>query len=217
MTRATLEKVWTVVGSALLYLTLNAWLRTQGFPDALPGLNFKEVECYSTAIFGIALCGPLLLLECYLTARFAGTAADPAWTARTPTAFGVALLPRSRDAHVYRALFLMLFLVVPLAGQIHFLDKFRGGSLYVRGTTTTLASGLALWTTRAKAGQRMGRDFIFGDPATGVTLFPFWEPWLLLAIVVAACVAVGVVFLRVFRGQLPSARARPHRARRGRV
>jgi len=125
--RDNIAQIWTAVGLALLYVTVNALARTawniEGFFPPLAGL-FNQYEPLAASVFGMLLGAPLLFIVLILAARYLLMSRGRKWYTKVPVAFRLSISPNTVEGKLYRFTFLTLFVFFPFIAQLHFLYKF---------------------------------------------------------------------------------------------
>ncbi len=187
----TLTRLWTVMGLLTFYVSYNIYAQTQQWPTLL----WKELsfDTYSVAVPGVLLGGFLLHTTILLTRLYPNPGMRPGLLNRLPLAFGLPLYAQTRLRRHYQTFFLVFFLLVPLAAQVHFYTKMCRGTVFLRGDSADCVeqAGQKEWSA---AGWDHFRKFVppgeaFGDcyrlGSHKVTFFPFWEPVLLLLFEIA--------------------------------
>jgi hypothetical protein len=138
MNARALSKLWTVLGSVLLFYTLNAWLQSQGggllFKVAI--LDEREVP---NAYFSIIICGTLLTVLCLIGSEFARISAGLSRFGRWPVVELEELDFGDRSARVYQVFFLLIFVAVPLGAIVHFWDEMISHGAVFRKDIVVLA------------------------------------------------------------------------------
>ena len=97
MSQSLLNKIWSFLAVVLLYLSLNVWSITQQWQLSLPGNPFKDGKTtpFGVALYGVLLCGPLLIVVCIIVHLYATRSAEKKWQGRFPR-FGDFTLDMSR-------------------------------------------------------------------------------------------------------------------------
>lgn len=210
MNAESLTKLWSAIGASLLYLTLNAWSASQKFPVKLPGLTFEELDPYNAVLPGIFLGAPLLLLLLLVQQAYQRRVREESWVTRMPVAFGLSIdNPKDGIARIYQAIILVLFVAVPVAGQVHFVDKLFRGQALERTSGDPVAQGITHLTNFFPPSVLWTSDYVFADAGKGMTFFPFWEPWLVILLEGSTLVAavLSVRGLLAGAGHRPSKKA----------
>lgn len=185
MSERALVQIWTALGLISLYLSLNAIFRVQGTDFSLVGVNFKDAETYSAAVYGLLVP---LLPYCFLlrvTQLYAKLYPGQTWRSTIPVAFNLEIQPEQKYGRTYQRIFLFLFIVVPEVCRLLFLRKiFLRGAVYERDTGYLVVSGFVEHLTKYFPPSRsiLGNHYIFGHPDNGITYFPFWGSWFLVIV-----------------------------------
>lgn len=122
MSQSLLNKIWSFLAVVLLYLSLHVWSVTQQWQLSLPGNPFEDGKTtpFGVALYGVLLCGPLLIVLCIIVHLYAARSAERKWLDRFPR-FGDFTLDTSRaEAKAFQVIALFLFLLLPLVGVGHF-------------------------------------------------------------------------------------------------
>src|ERR1700677_2953217 len=108
MDQATLAKLWTLIGAALFYFSVNVWSIMQGGNLALPVSLLKEdkVAPYSASIYGLVIGGLLLVTEMLLTRLYAARSGKIDWAERLPIAGALPLDMNRREARWFQRILL---------------------------------------------------------------------------------------------------------------
>ncbi|HEX4955413.1 MAG TPA: caspase family protein [Thermoanaerobaculia bacterium] len=184
-TARSLSRLWSRTGTFTLLFSLALWSATQGGPTQ-QGLS--QIEGESLAVYGLLLGGPCLFLVLHLTGLYAARIQRRGWAARLPVAFLEDLVFTDRNVgRQYQALFLVAFLLVPMAAQIHFLDRVKEATIFEDSTQAgskqvwkdTGLRRLDHWRTYYPAKVIFGDKYRIGSER-GITFFPFWAHWLFL-------------------------------------
>lgn len=188
MDKKTVSKVWNAIALSLLYITLNAWTLTQKTDFGLPLNLFKgfEKQPYATAIFAIFICAPmfwcLLFLQTIFLERYKG---NSFWE-RFPIAFDLEFDFSFKESIYYQRFFFFCFQIIPIGGQIHFIDKFFANNTLL----DKYKNPIGLWDISKIAS---------GCKYDGVDFFPFIEP-MLLTIFVLISIFYWIYYLyRVYK------------------
>ena len=81
MSQSLLNKVWSFLAVVLLYLSLNVWSITQQWQLTLPGNPFRDckISAYGVTVYGIPLCGILLILTSIISILYAKRSFGRTW------------------------------------------------------------------------------------------------------------------------------------------
>jgi predicted Rossmann-fold nucleotide-binding protein len=198
MSQALLNKVWSFFSVTLLYLTLNVWSITQQWQLTLPGNPFKDGKTtpYGVALYGLFLCGPLLILTSIVTRFYALQARGKRWADRLPRFGNFELNTSQSEAKAFQAVALCIFLLVPSIGVIHFQKKFLEGSVYTlmdnctpaaanaycRSKTPVISGWKEMLFSSAKGTHASSRLLYDPDLSKDIApgFIPLMEPWSLL-------------------------------------
>lgn len=213
MSQATLTRIWSVAGPALVYFCLNAWSITQQWQLSLPGNPFREGKFtpHGVTLIAIPVAGVLLTATSFLTRLYALRSASANWAARIPKFCNLSFNVSSSEGRLAQGLSLCVFLLVPFAAQIHFWVKFIAGTAY--RSQVPIWSGLDHLTRFVSLREALSGGYVYdhlGEIAP--TFIPFWEPWLFTLIEFLAAGFVAAALQAVFaNGKRPSgpARAKP--------
>jgi len=211
MTRAHYGTLWTAIGTILVFYTLNAWIATQG-GQPLFDVNLIEARAELSGFFAIPLCAALLALLSEIGLRYARRSEDAArWHDRMPVVGLTGLNTASREGRAYQCFFLFAFILVPILGLVHFLNKTNRLVVFDRRSCEQV-SAFALpaeplrWSTW-NDGYRIG--VAIPDPcgrAPGsVTWLPVIEPLIFGLLIALAFWRSATFLVAIFR---PSAAGR---------
>lgn len=207
MSQSLLNKIWSFLAVALLYLSLNVWSITQQWQLSLPGNPFKDGKTtpFGVALYGVLLCGPLLIVVCIIVHLYAARSQEKKWQARFPR-FGDFALDMSRaEAKAFQMIALFLFLLLPLVGVGHFQNKMLSGSVFEKQEPCPQIGKPCLAERPAISGWR---EMLFHAPkpvnANGRLVYdpdlsrdiapsfvPIWEPWAFLTLSFAT-ILIGI-------------------------
>ena len=186
--------LWTGNGLLTAYITFIVWASTISLGSNtnlhLPGLEI-ETGPYSAAIFGILLGAPLTLIQTRIAQQFDRTFRPKDFWSRFPLPFGFNKSRLGRFRKRVQAMFLVLFLLIPVAGQVHFFNKMVQGEVWSRkgNDYTKFTKGIGHFTHRVHISVVLTDDYrhdvkkVDGESGEGVlerkgvTFFPFWQPW----------------------------------------
>jgi hypothetical protein len=198
MDDSTLQKIWSSVGLATAYLSLNFWSYTQQWRLELPALiKFNAIGptgrilTDASAVYGILLTAPLLIVLLQLTRLYARRRTMEAiGLARLPVLLNVEADPASSEGWWFQAVSAVVILVFPLMAQVHFFDKFLDGEAS-NGSTRII--GLGHYTP--------DRNIWFDNTFRydSVSYYPFFEPWLLLVFELTVLWLAARVLWALFR------------------
>ena len=120
MSPAHLKKLWTVVGTILVFYSVNAWLVSQGVHSVFEVALLDSRRRFES-LFAIPVCGVLLILVCHIGLAHARAVSAGSWHARIPVVWLDDLDMGTLNGKLYQAFFAVVFLLVPGAALIHFL------------------------------------------------------------------------------------------------
>lgn len=150
-------------------------------------------------LFAIPICGFLLILLCQIGFAYKSTVSGRHWHERLPIVWLEGLQTGSRSGKIYQAFFILLFLVIPAAALIHFMDKVRSLDVF---KDDELLSQIHFfdWISPATID---GHQFALGngigaDPAK-VTFIPNVEPIFFSVLVIVALAHVVWLLISIFR------------------
>ncbi len=114
-----LSALWSSVGTVLLYWTLNTWIVMQGGAPFLDlGLILEDPA--GAQVIAFHVCPVLLALLLSIAIAHAKASKAERWSARLPYVAFDDLDHSQRSARLYQAVFVLVFLVIPAAGLVHF-------------------------------------------------------------------------------------------------
>ncbi len=196
--RPLLTRVFSWSGVVGSNIALGAWIHSQGGPSFfLPGVKFTSVHEMTVPVFGILFVGPLLLLTLYSVLLYQRTTPERGIIHRLPVAFSMPIYVNRKIAFWYQGFFLLIFLIVPVASQVHLMRLFWEGEVYTKHSPQTRfsqhwdhwtkpVSPLVILTDDYRFGPRNERnpprrpEACEGLDVCNATFFPFWQPWLYL-------------------------------------
>ena len=73
MDKAALNKLWTVIGTVLLFFTLNAWVHSQGGGFLFNAIHLDD-RLVPNAYFAIIIGGAMIGILCLIGTRYAAQA-----------------------------------------------------------------------------------------------------------------------------------------------
>jgi len=203
MDENTLTKIWTTIGLALLYITLNAWVITQAGDLLNIPVNIFSGKLSShrvaTGVFTILICAPISWYLTYIAIIFKkmkkGKIVDT-----TPIAFNLKIDTQKRESKIYQYFFIISFHILPVLGQIHFLLKFFTHAVpkkWEASEKISMWSIKKLWLTLNRV-EMYGIDCIQSDNKTNcIAFFPFIEPLLvILLVLVTICFTIKFLFMK---------------------
>jgi hypothetical protein len=206
MSQSLLNKVWSFLAVVLLYLSLNVWSITQQWQLTLPGNPFRDckISAYGVTVYGIPLCGILLILTSIISILYARRSLGKTWTQRFPRFADFELDLTKGDALAFQAVTLVALAVVPSIGSVHFLLTMMNGTVY-RGDQH-FASGwreqlfkLPSWQD-VKAGLfTYDKTVVCDNSKAALSFLPFWLPWLFTLFTAAVGFFVLWSLVEVFR------------------
>lgn len=191
MSQSVLCKVWSFLAAALLYLCLNVWSITQQWQVALPGNPFRDGKTtpFGVSLYGVLLCGPFFIVLCLIMLVYASRSSSHSWADRVPVLGDLQLDTRKPEAKAFQAIGIILFVILPTAGILHFQNKMMNGSVFRRQEQCPTGKA-CLDDVKVISGWH---QMLFSNPAPNVgerlvydpdpkkdiapTFVPIWEPW----------------------------------------
>jgi len=140
MTQEALSRIWNVVGTFLFLYVISAWSHTQGGPS-LGGSAIFDPRPIVSSFYALILIGPILTLLVCVGTIYAKRSKADSWYQRLPLTWmaekDVGRIDRSDWAtKIYLAFILFLFIIMPLAGTVHFSKKInKHGIVYNQALT----------------------------------------------------------------------------------
>jgi hypothetical protein len=212
--------IWRAISLFTSAATLDMFGLSQQWRITVSKLALGDIGTYAVAIYGVLICAPLLILECFLLWAYARKI-DPTqiWSCRIPDIWNLGAEPHGSGAKIGQSFALFATLGVAGLGQVHFIDKVLAGTVYVNGVKFSVGISEHLGHYMALGDAlALGSDFKarFQDWAGGVTYYPFWESWMLLMLTVTSLLGCAVCLYEVARqrrdGQVLSTPDRQNRA-----
>jgi hypothetical protein len=210
--------MWTVVGVAALYLSLNALSISQQWQLSLPGNPFRDDKFtpHGVTLLAIPLAGGLLGVTATLTALHAKRSHGRSWLARLPQFSGLNFDVVTVEGRSGRVVSLIVLLLVPAAAQVHFALKFFAGRFYLGEKPRW--SGIEHLTHYVSVSDALfGQYFYDRRDAIAPGFVPFWEPWLFVLSEMAVLAVVAWSLAEIFsKTTAPTgvAMGRPARAKK---
>jgi uncharacterized integral membrane protein len=222
MSQSLLNKVWSFITVLLLYLCLNVWSITQQWQLSFPGNPFKveNVSPYGVTLYGVPICGVLLVLVSVTTRIYASRSPKVRWEDRLPRFADFQLDTNKAEAKAFQVIMLVSLLLLPAVAVIHFLATFMNGTVCGLSNFCNAASTFSCdcavrisgWHAMLFEPRTIPADIALKyDPNVAKNIGPgfvqLWEPWTYLMVtVIAVCSAIWCI-TAVFQPEL-------HRLRR---
>lgn len=230
MSQSLLNKIWSFLTVLLLYVCLNVWSITQQWQLSFPGNPFKveSVTAHGGTVYGVPLCGALLILVAVVTRIYAvraGKTHHHPWQERLPHFGDFKLDSSMRDAKAFQVIMLTALLLVPAAGIVHFELTFMSGTVCERlhdCDSTPEASGSSKpkvscdcldkfsgWSAMLfhRHNVQPGAEWKY-DPDSAKKAAPdfiqLWQPWSYLAITALALGTLVWSLVAVFKWKTPT-------------
>jgi hypothetical protein len=186
------KTAWDVFGAFLFLFCGAVMLRSQG--QQIPPIPFVgTVEPEIVTVFGILISTPTLILLLRFADRYRRRNAHGPIERRLPPVFSDA------DGPGPRFLGWLAFLVGPALAQIHFLREFLQHGYFQRFTGEHIPGGAkSVLTAYRPLSVLFTDDYRYHHPH-GVTVFPFWQPWLYVILVGWALVYFVIYLIRMRR------------------
>ncbi len=175
--RSLITWLWTLLGIAVASLSFNTWSKTQGWLLEVPGLRFSTPGSGAAAIFGMLWGIPLFALFLQVTRLYRPSTRGTSLAERLPVAFDLSPAKLGSIRQVYQRFFFTVFLLMPMAAQIHFFDRVGGGDSVTDRVAETEVPIWKMVPFRQLLDEDRNR-FNFN----GVTFYPGVEPWFLLVL-----------------------------------
>lgn len=198
MRKSDYAKLWTAVGIVVCFISLNAWIASQGGRPMF-SQGIIEERLVLSALLAIPFVAILLALEAEIGIRHARRSRRTVWHGRLPVVWLTGLNTSSREGQLYQGFFLFAFILIPLAALVHFVDESFEAVVLHR------ASG-AVGTLRHPPGGEgfwgFGDDFRIGTHAVAsdmVTWWPVWGPVIFGLLILLAIWRVAVLIVAIFR------------------
>lgn len=219
MSQSLLNKIWSFLAVTLLYLSLNVWSVTQQWQLTLPGNPFKDGKTtpYGIALYGLFLCGPLLILVSIITRLYATRSKGKQWADRLPRFGDFELDTTKKDAKAFQIVALCLFLLLPSAAIFHFQATALSGSVfrlldncapaptngYCRSNLPSISGWREMLFSLPRDANTKGRLVYDPDLSRDIapTFVPLWEPWGLLVLTTLSVSFVLWSLKRILRQQ----------------
>lgn len=177
MSKEAIDRIWTAVGIAVLFLAVNAVLRVQGSEIFLPTIDYRGAERYSTAVYGLIVTAIPYYLLVRLAKIYRRCYGNGTWAGSLPVAFGLDICTGEKTGREFQRWFAFLFFMVPLVARGLLLRKVLKAPVYERaGETLAVEPGVVGHLGQPfPIGVILGDEYRIGSLESGVTYFPFWE------------------------------------------
>ncbi|MDY7091552.1 MAG: hypothetical protein SX243_01125 [Acidobacteriota bacterium] len=199
-TRSRHGLVWSVPAIFASSTILNTWIYTQQGYFRLPsGMDFSQHHGdASAAVLGFFVGALAFGAQLFLWHLFLLTYPSRRWHKQIPPLGGLELGESPSLAKTVQAFSLSAFLVVPTAGLVHlFLEVFRTAVVERSSGTPVTGTGVLAHLFTVKP-LTFRYKYTLGE--AGIQYFPFWESWLIMALLVGAVAAAARVAFRVWAG-----------------
>ncbi|MFN8488820.1 MAG: hypothetical protein U0350_14555 [Caldilineaceae bacterium] len=197
-TRKAITSLWSWLGAALLYLSLNVlarilWGRSAFLPP-LDGFLNAFTTPNAAAVFGILVGAPLLLATLFLNVRYLSLTKGNASCAKLPVAFNFDVKLDTVEGKAYRLLMAMVFVVLPLIVQLICLRVFLQGIPTIKNTGVKVS----LWAFELNPFLRMWYTDS-GYRLYDTEFYLLIEPMLFLLLEVACCLFFVYIVWQLLR------------------
>jgi hypothetical protein len=214
MSPTQLKRLWAVIGTILVFYSLNAWLVSQGV-NSIFKVTLLDSRPRFESLFAIPVCSVLLILLCHIGLVHARVGRAKVWHARLPVVGLDDLDTGTLTGKLYQAFFAVVFLLVPVAGLIHFLQKVASINLVRDGQILSAHFfDRVPWNELYAHSYALANGVETGTPPK-VSIVAFWpdgEPILFLGLVVLAIAHVAWLGMVLFRGGRARISIRPNRS-----
>jgi hypothetical protein len=219
-----LSTIWTISALVTFSFAFNVWARTQQWKlEAFSLLPVGEIHTSGVAVYGIIWGAPALAILLAITRRYIDLHPARSWPNRLPIAFRIYPSLLGPTWRTFQATSFLLFLVLPMAAQIHFNWKLSEATVCDPktcdgGCPPGCKEARATWS-RVSWKEMAQRNYRF-DPLNGRLnpllirrFIPFWQPLFFLLGDLALFAYFLLVCRRLFRWPAPVGRAAGERAR----
>jgi len=175
--RNSLTTIWSSLSVFLVYYSLDSWLASQGQKPLFSRIIDERASI--AAFFGIPVGSVLLFLSIWMLFSYMKHFHNNTWDSKYPLFSNLELNTGTRECKIFQGFCIFIFLVIPLAAQVHFMNKFLDGTAMIRDTKTpisiyTLYSPLIFF--------QEGADIFRYGEKEGVAFFPLYQPILYISI-----------------------------------
>lgn len=186
-TQKHIGSMWSVVGVATLYISLNICLFSHGSEFLFPGIRLEATDPHSAALYGIFFMTPLVLTTHYLTRFYARNYPCRSWCLRFPVAFNRNLSETAGFLKMYQVFFGLAILILPSLLHIDYFNKFVSGSVYIQdsGEVVLVDWGHFALDCSILENREYWSDFRYGDLEKGMDYMPFATPFLVILLEIA--------------------------------
>ncbi len=210
MRRSHLAKLFSGLGIALLVISLNTWLASQG-GKAILNIPLIEDERPAMSFTGLIMESVLLFLMSTVALLFARRTPGR-WSKKIPPVWLQGLDPDALESKIFQELVLIVFIFVPMACMVHLVDIVWNSKLCVLGSKAPPVMVSEYWFKGIAGADnqiRLVEDLLPGGTCgKGIQVFPGWE-FLLVWLAIAASFVVSLLFIL----QLISPLVPDHRAK----
>ena len=183
MSTSVIAKIWTAVGVASLFLSVNAVLQVQGSDIFLPSISYENAERYSAAVYGLATTAIPCFLLIRLARIFARRYGDGTWAGSLPIAFDLEVQTDHNIGKEFQIWFTLLFFALPLISRLLLLRKVLKSPVFEQSSKEVVVQGVMEHLgTVFPFSVIFGDDYSIGHWKEGVTYFPFYQSWLFVGI-----------------------------------
>ncbi len=181
----TVTSLWSGLGLLLFFTSYSLFANTQDWPP-LFWSAFPDLEDPTVSLYGLYWGLATLPWMIALTFFYRKLDDRQGFFNRLPVAFNLPLFADTPMRRCVQVFSLLLFIVIPLYCQGHFLRKLPDGKVYDRkhpgGSTLVVSKPIEHFTKRLPQpfSDRYRFDPEITDAGTdhkGVSFFPFWLPW----------------------------------------
>jgi hypothetical protein len=200
-----LRQIWSFLGALLCFYSVSAFIVSQGGP-AILGAVFFENAPRIESVFAMPICGGLLILLSLVGTLYAKLMKTQSWAGRVPVVWLDGLDFSKPEAKIYQAFFLLLFLLVPMIAQTHFLKRVAGATVYAQdGSGHALAPfcvfdcGNISFASRYTIGDGLTAQNLATKDAVSVDWIPILQPIAFFLVFFASIIFMIRFFWHVFR------------------
>lgn len=203
MSAVQLKKLWTLIGAVLVFYSLNAWLVGQGV-NSVFNATLLDARPRFVSLFAIPICSVLLVLLCHIGIAYARATPTGSWHARIPVVWLDAVDTKTRAGMIYQGFFVVMFLLVPCAALIHFLQKVASVNLVKDGEILpeTRFFDWVPWREVSTHAYELANGI--GTPPAKVAFWPDGEPILFVGLAILAIAHVAWLGIALLKGPVPS-------------
>lgn len=178
-TKNSLTTIWSSLSVFLVFYSLDSWLATQGQKPLFSRIIDERPSI--AALFGIPVGSVLLLLSIWMLFSYMKHFHRDTWDSKYPLFSNLELNTGTRESKIFQGFCLFIFLIIPIAAQVHFMNKFLGGTAIFKDNCASVSVSIYKLYCPTIFFQKGCDIFRYGE-IEGVTFFPLYQPVLYVSI-----------------------------------